>query len=134
MKPIEIVLEGRKIWTCSECHHEQEVVSQCRKCGAPPQAFDERKEEIDNSKKAIFEVQKNILIQGKAVDKGVLVVLPVNFYVTKDLLERKLIKMTSKKYSSARAVRVLKRDIKNELNPLKKVNTRLPTGEVLEVT
>lgn len=134
MKPIEIHLEGRKVFVCSECKHTQNDAIQCKKCGAPSHAFDEKKEDIDLSQKGIYEVKENVLIQGYHVDKGNLVILPAHFYITQDLLTRKVIVLTKKTTSRVKGVRVLKRDVGTDIpNPHKKVFARLADGQALEI-
>lgn len=132
IKPVVISLEGRRVWVCSECGHQQEDTVQCRKCGAPSQAFDEKREPIPEET-AVFEALQNILIQGFHVDKGVLVVLPVGFYITDDLIKRKLVKQTSKKVSRKKAVCILSRKVGTQINPLKKEFTRDAQGNAMIV-
>lgn len=107
MKPIDIVLEGKPMFQCINCKNIQDQGVWCFKCNG--NGFDHLKEQLKDEERVTYEVLQNVMIQGKAVDEGILVNLFPSHYITQDLLKRKLIVKTTKTESKNKAVRILRR-------------------------
>ena len=112
MNPIIVKLPGKRYFVCEECGRKQLDDYQCKKCGNTVfSQFEEKPEEVSDLE--TFEVLNNIIIGAQHFDKGTLIKLPQSNRITRDLSERNLIKVTTKKKSKIKGIR-LKRSITKE--------------------
>lgn len=81
-----------RVWVCSECQAEyKDIPAQC-KCGAMAPVFNESADLVGkDEQRMVYLVERNLIYEGKQINKGTVISLVERDRVTKGMLKEKLI-------------------------------------------